>query len=70
MDIVISRSCQPYLLFCWEKKGHFVLLASSSNFGFKVVIASRRQCQRFLFVMQMRYLFFMKFLSENADSHK
>ena len=41
--IVINRDFQRYLLFCWWKNWHFLLLASSFNFGSKVMTAKRRQ---------------------------
>jgi len=40
------------------------------NFGSKVVIVSLRQWRNFSFVIQLRNLFFMKSIFENADSRQ
>jgi len=60
----LARPSQPYLqklsaLLIVLQKSHFLLLASSLNFGSKIVIASQRQWW-FSFVVQMRKSFFMK----------
>jgi len=41
MDTDINKPCQHYLLFCWWKQWHFVLLGSYLNFCSNVVTVNR-----------------------------